>query len=576
MRRLLSASLLSLAFAAAAPFAPTEADEPLRPIVYQVTPEVIQGALQDLEVEMDFRADRSGVTRVDLPDAWSGATKLYRAIHDIHADGARVSMSGPATVVLASDPGAEVRLTYKVRQDFEGPLSVSNGSTPFRPVTQPGWFTAVGWTTFAAIEGRRPDPVEFRWGATPQGWTLASDLDGKPQGVRRADDLLDSIMTGGEGMTLIERPAAGGMLRMAFHGEWKFSEQKLAELQGRIAETSADFWKDRGKNFLMVVTPLAAPKGETVQYGLGLGGDAFSLWATSDVDEASLRHILAHEHQHAWFPSKVGGVRTGPDEPLDYWLSEGFTDFYTLRILLRSGVWSLDDFVADYNRILKNYAVSPVRDAPNGLIAARFWQDRAVADLPYQRGLMLAALWDDRMRRASNGARDLDQVILAMKDAPDAAKGDAVERLKTEYAALGGGDLAADYRRYVDGGARVLLPADLFGECASVRTLELPSFDRGFDEAATDQSGGVVAGVETTGPAYAAGLRNGMRILGRGVESDWDPRIDVIFQVQDGKSVRMIRYKPLGHETVRLQRIELAANMTPQMRATCTRRMAGE
>jgi predicted metalloprotease with PDZ domain len=550
------------------------AEEPALATFYQVTPEVSAGVLQDLKVELDFRANRSGVTRVDLPDSWSGADHLYRAVHDIAAVGARVAMASPSVVVVTSAPDAQVKFTYHLRQDFKGPLTVANSSTPFRPATQPKWFTSVGWTMFPAIEGRRSDPVDFRWGPVPEGWTVASDLDQKPEGgVRRADDIMDSVLTGGERMTLIERKAAGGSLRMAFHGQWKFSETELAALQGRIAETSADFWKDRGKNFLMVFTPLTASDGEAVQYGLGLGGDAFSLWATHDADQASLRHILAHEHQHAWFPSRVGGVRTGPDEPLDYWLSEGFTDFYTLRILLRSGVWTLEDFTADYNRILQDYAVSPVRDAPNRLIAAKFWQDRAVADLPYQRGLVLAAMWDDRMRRLSGGTKNLDTVILAMKDP---GRGDAVERLKTEYSALGGGDLAADYKRYVDGGATVVLPKDMFGDCAEVATVQLPTYDRGFDETATSHSGGVVKGVETSGPAYAAGLRNGMRIVGHTAADDSNPQADLVYQVQDGNAVKLIKYKPLGRNSITMQKIELAQNMTPEKRAACTKRMAGE
>jgi predicted metalloprotease with PDZ domain len=572
----LTVCALSLVFAAAAPLAAPAASEEPRSIEYTVTPEVASGALQDLAVEMSFRAGPSGVTKVDLPNSWSGATQLYRAVHDLAADKASVAMAGPAVAVLTSKPGAEIKLSYKLKQDFQGVPSVSDGTMPFRPATQPKWFTTVGWTLFPSIEGRRADPVSFRWGSAPQGWTLASDLERKVEHARRIDDLLDSVLTGGEGMTVIERQAGGGRLRLAVHGKWQFSEAKLADLQSRIAETSADFWKDRGKDFLMVVTPLAAPKGETAQYGLGLGGDAFSLWATSDADEGSLRHILAHEHQHAWFPSKVGGVRTGAGEPLDYWLSEGFTDFYTLRILLRSGVWSLDEFVADYNRILRDYAMSPVREAPNGLIAAKFWKDRAVADLPYQRGLMLAAMWDDRMRRASGGKRNLDAVILAMKDvAGSKPVNSAVTNLRIEYAELGGGNLAPDYQHYVNDGARVMLPADLFGDCATVRTTESGIFNRGFDEAATKRSGGVIAGVDASGPAYAAGLRNGMRLIGPGASAGGDPRADLIYQVQDGGSVKTIRYKPLGHDRFTLQQIELAQGMTPEKRATCTKRMAG-
>jgi predicted metalloprotease with PDZ domain len=471
VRRFLSACLMCVGLLVASDCAgPASAAGSAAQIAYVVTPEVRDGTLQDLALSLDFTAEPSGITRIDLPSTWSGATQLYKAVHDITADGARLHMEGPATVVLTSAPHAHVSLRYKVRQDFDGEPAVAQGN-PYRPITRPKWFTAIGWALFPEIEGRREVPVSFRWGPMPAGWNAASDLDHRIVGVRRVDDLLDSVLTGGEAMQVLERPFDGGRIRIAFHGRWKVSEQQIADLQAKIARTSADFWKDHGEEFFVAVTPLQAPPGQTAQFGVGLG-DAFSLWATSDVDEASLRHILAHEHQHVWFPTRVGGVRSGPDEPLDFWLSEGFTDFYTLRILLRSGVYSLEDFTADYNHILRAYALSPVREAPNATIRARFWKDRAVADLPYQRGLLLAALWDDRLRRSSGGKANLDQVVLTMKALAGrpGAQGQAPANLKTAFRTLGGGDLGPDLTRYVDAGHAVVLPADLFGACAVVRT----------------------------------------------------------------------------------------------------------
>jgi predicted metalloprotease with PDZ domain len=542
---------------------------------YTVTPEVKDGVLQDLSVEMKFTGDADGETRIALPKNWSGADQLYRAIHDVAVDGGSFRMDGPADVVVKASARAPLTLRYRVIQDFQGELSADAGS-PFRPVTRPKWFTSVGWALFPEIQGRRRDPVSFRWGAAPQGWTMASDLDRLPKDSN-VDDLLDSVLVGGEGMNIVERQVAGGSVRIAFHGRWRFTEAQFADLMSRIASTSADFWKDHGEHYFAAVTPMTAQPGATVQYGVGLG-DAFSLWATQDVDEPGLRHILAHEHQHTWFPSRMGGVRSGADEPLDYWLSEGFTDFYTLRILLRSGVWSLEDFTADYNRILRAYAASPARDAPNAVVKAKFWNDRDVADLPYQRGLLLAALWDDRLRRATGGARNLDDVVLKMRD--DAASGPASWRgapanLQVAYKALGGPDLAPDYARYVDGGARVLLPADLFGDCATVRTFEVPKFDRGFDPTATSAQGGVVNGVDPQGPAYAAGLRNGMRIVRREAGRTGDSAVDLVYRVEDGGVQKVIRYRPEGRVRITYQEIQLATDMNADKRARCVRVMGG-
>jgi predicted metalloprotease with PDZ domain len=546
---------------------------------YEVTPELENGKLKDLAVEMRFKGDGSGHTKVDLPDHWSGADALYNALHDVTVEGAAMSRPKPAQLVLTHAPGAEVVVRYRLAQDFQGAPEVG-AQSPFRPVTQPNWFTAVGWTIFGEVEGRKGKPVTFHWGQTPQGWTVASDLDSARAKGRKTEEMFDSVLVGGEGMQLIERPApGGGRLRIAIHGRgWQFDSQRVADLVEKIETTSAGFWHEKGEDFFVAMTPLES-KGMTVQYGVGLG-DAFSLWATRNQDEASLRHILAHEHQHTWLPTRVGGVRLGPDEPMDYWLSEGFTDFYTLRVLLRSGAYTLEDFVQDYNRILHNYADSPARDAPNRLVAAHFWDDRAVADLPYQRGLLLAALWDDRMRRQSHGARNLDDVILKMKADTDArqdwTRHGAPANLQAVYKMMGGGDLGDDVERYVDKGGRVSLPADLFGDCASVQTTDTPVFARGFDSNATGAHNGLVAGVDPKGPAFAAGLRNGMRIIKRESGRPGDATTPLVYRIDDQGVQKTLTWMPVGRSHVSEQKIVLASDMTPEKRTRCTQAMAGE
>jgi predicted metalloprotease with PDZ domain len=541
------------------------------PASWTVTPEVVDGRLTELTIEHRFRGDADGRTRIELPNEWAGARELWRAVSDVRVQGATVSRPSPEAVELRHAPGAPLVLTYRVRQDFQGELSAERGGA-YRVSTLPDRFTAVGWALFATVEGREGAPSTFAWGAIPQGWTVASDLDGKAS--LKGADLHDSVLVGGAGLQIVERPAAGGTIRIAFQGDWRFDEERFGDLMGRIAQTSAEFWGDRGEDFFVAMTPIRSPDGATVQVGVGLG-DAFSLWATPDVEEADLRHILAHEHLHTWFPGRLGGVRTGPDEPLDYWLSEGFTEFFTLRILLRAGVYSLEDYARGYNRVLKAYAASPVREAPNRLVAERFFSDRFAADLPYQRGLLLATIWDAKLRVQSGGKSDLDDVVLRMASQ---AKGywnrGAPANFKAAYAKTGGPSLEDDFRELVDGGRRLWVPEHAFAGCLAVTTRDVPMFDRGFDVAATSRQDGVVAGVDESGPAFAAGLRNGMRIVAREGGDNTDSRVDLIYRVKDGPAEKLIRYRPEGRVRIAVQELSVP-EMDPATREACTARVAG-
>ena len=542
------------------------------PVSYTVTPELKNGALDALAVDIRLEGDADGETWMRLPESWSGVSDLQKAVHDIEASGARLTRVGKAELRLSHAPGAQIGLSYRVRQDFKGELAAGEGP-PFRAAVGKDRFTTLGWALFAEVSGPVGRPVDFRWGQAPEGWSMASDLDHSPR-LTNTGELLDSILVGGKGMRIVNAPAAGGRVRVAVHGDWRFQPQELSSLLVKVTEASAGFWGDHGEDFFVAVTPLRAPGGGTAQYGVGLG-DAFSLWTTTDVDAAALKHIVVHEHQHVWFPTRVGGVRTGKDEPLDYWLSEGFTDFYTLRMLLRADLWTLEEFVEDYNRILRAYGSSPVKTAPNRLIPVAFWEDPAVADLPYQRGLVLAALWDYRLRTKSDGVHDMDDVVLAMKNRANGAQnGKAVENLHLAFRQFGD-NIDADYANYVEGGASVVLPADLFGRCARVTTTDEATFDRGFDTAKTNAAGGVVAGVDPKGPAYAAGLRDGMKITARlSATNTGDARTELAYRVDSGGAEQIIRYRPEGRR-VPIQQIVLAEGLDAEARSACARVMSG-
>ncbi len=120
----------------------------------------------------------------------------------------------------------------------------------------------------------------------------------------------------------------------------------------------------------------------------------------------------------------------------------------------------------------------------------------------------------------------------------------------------------------------MFLPADLFGNCATVNTVAVPVFDKGFNAQETAATGRFV-GVSPTGPAYAAGLRDGRRLLARIGGLEGDSRVLLAYRVSDHGKERVIRYKPEGHAIERLQDVVLEPAMTAAERAACTRAMSG-
>ncbi|WP_230453755.1 M61 family metallopeptidase [Rickettsia rickettsii] len=98
-------------------------------------------------------------------------------------------------------------------------------------------------------------------------------------------------------------------------------------------------------------------------------------------------------------------------ERLNYWWSEGFTDYYSRVLALRSSVIiTLEEFVEEFNKFFENYYLSPVINEPNNVIATDYWQDYAVR-LPYYSGFVLA-LYLDNFIKENNKSKSLDNVML--------------------------------------------------------------------------------------------------------------------------------------------------------------------
>jgi predicted metalloprotease with PDZ domain len=562
---------LDLAAAALLLLAAAPAPQPLR---YLVTPVLKAGALDSLQIELRLKGDADGTTLVRLPDEYGGETELWKETRDFQVTGGAVRETAPGERLITHKPGARLVVRYHLVSAYAKDPKVGEAEHTYRPVIRPSWFSVLGYAAFSDVEGRSRAPTEVRFGPLPKGWKAASSA--APVGPRlpTLDEARRSVMLGGPGLRVMDLTAAGGPLRIAALGRWDMDLGAFSKVLGQVMGAERAYWNDRGGHYFVALTPLE-PTPQSYSYGGSGLADAFTIYAGTDTKLADLRWLLAHEHLHGWNPTRLGGLADGPEEAAGYWFSEGFTDFLTDRILLRSGVWSLEDFVTALNGSLKEYAVSPARTAPNARIATDFWKDRAVQRMPYVRGLLLAFVWDHDLAKRAPG-KDLDDVLLLQQARAAKEPGmHAPVLFPRVYAEAGGRDLGEDLRRYVEGGEAILLPADLFGDCARVITENLPAFDRGFDPAATVKNNYVVTGVDPDGPAYAAGMRNGMILKEKLSGQVGDTGIDYAYRLEDGGKPLEVRYRPVGRRTYVQQQVELAAGLSPERRAACVRRMSG-
>jgi len=538
-------------------------------IDYSFTPVVAQGALRAVEVDLRFRGEADGQTLLRLPQSWGGRDQLWRAITDLEAvSGARLSDGeGPGQRVLTHRPGARVHVRYRIVQDYEGAPSAREGNA-YRAVVQPGYFHLIGEAAMVTPEGADDaTPVRFRMRRLPRGWRFASDLE---HADLTLGDVWSSISVGGD-FRILEGAAPN--LRIAIRGDWSWSDADFIATVDRVIAGHRRFWDDAGSPYLVTVLQTEQPQPGWLSIG-GTGlGDAFAFFATPNAEAAPITRTLAHESLHTWIPLEIGGAPE-EGEALQYWLSEGFTEFYTGRLLVREGIWTPQDFADDLNTMLRAYAFSSAREAPNARIGADFWTNQDVQQMPYQRGRLMATIWDARLRAQG---QSLDELMHTLRDRVDA--GVATRPAGAEFAALAFelmDGFSPDYENHIIAGHPVLLPPDVFAPCGRVATFEAAPFHRGFDIEATSANNNTITGLDPSSPAYAAGLRDGMVILRRDGGVIGDAEQELIYVLRDGDAERTIRYFPRGPGVRIVQRLDLAAPLQGEVLAQCVRVLGGQ
>lgn len=530
-------------------------------IEYDLRPILEHGALRAVQVDVRLRGEADGETALRLPGSWGGEDELWRGITDLRvvSGGALRDGEGPTQRIVTHRPNARLHVRYRIVQDFEGAPNAEQGNA-YRPVIQPGYFHLIGEATFITPEeGDAAAPLRVQVRNLPRGWSYASDLE---HSGLTLEEIWSSVIVAGD-FRIIER--ADENVRVAIRGHFPFTDGAFADEAAHIIGAHRDFFADPATPFLITVIELETPQPDWRSIG-GTGlGDAFAFFATPNAEGEQITRILAHEGLHTWIPRQVGGM-PAEGEAADYWFSEGFTDFYTARILVREGVWTPQQFATEFNEILQAYAQSPARDYPNARVLADFWNDREVERLPYKRGRLLATMWDARLRARG---RDLDDVILEMRRRAQAGDPLKAAELFPVVMQSFGEDVSADLATHVEAGARVMLMPDTFAPCGEVVSEVTAVFDRGFSPEALQANNGVFTGVDPQSNAYAAGLRDGMVFVRREAGEIGNSDRELTYIVRDGETERAITYYPRGAQRYLRQRLALADDLEGERLQQC-------
>ena len=536
------------------------------PVDYLLTPQVGPQGLERVEVTIRFEGDADGETELELPDRWAGTGGLHEAIRDLRVEGGTLAPGEGASRRIAHAPSAPLTVSYSVG------LSAADPGLDYekaRPALRPTWFYIHGEGALAAPGGRGEAPARFRWGPAPEGWRLASNLDGEGGDGASVDETVQSIFFGGTDLRLVERQVGGRPLRVAARGDWSFEAEALAEALERVIEAQNVYMGSPAIPFFVSLAPQTGGEAGALSTGGTGRTNGFALASTTNVDLAYLLRTLAHEYGHRWFGRSLGP--SGDPEAEEYWFTEGFNDFVAARSLVAAGLWSERDYADGLNEVLRRYGQSSARTLPNREAAAAFWQDPAAQQMLYDRGHLFALL----LAAEAGGERHVRSTLERMARDPGSFPADESQaaRFLRAFDAVPAARLAALVEAKIGRAEPIVLPAELFSPCGGIRWVEQPVYAPGYT--AEDRADGrYFATVEEGGPAWAAGLRPGMRYVRREAFRHGDSSVPIVMRVADSAGERVLSWLPQGRETARFQRLE-PRELGEAEAAACRARLAG-
>ncbi|MBI4886366.1 MAG: M61 family metallopeptidase [Acidobacteria bacterium] len=286
---------------------------------------------------------------------------------------------------------------------------------------------------------------------------------------------------------------------------------------------------------------------------------------------------LSHEHFHAWNVKRLRPVELGPFEyesevyTRSLWIAEGVTEYYSHLTLHRAGLSTREDLLDALSNEIERLQASPgrfVRSAAEASFDAwiKYYRPdensvNASVDY-YTKGVVLGLLLDARIRKATGGARGLDDVLRAAYQRYAGPKGYTPDEFRAVAESVAGTSLRPFWESSVDGTAE-LDYADL-ADTLGLRFQPAAPTGRAWLGMTTRNDAGrlIVSQVRRDTPAYAAGLDVDDEIIAIG---DFRVRADQL-------NNRLEQYAPgdtvalLVARREQIRRIEVALGQEPPRR----------
>ncbi|WP_299272014.1 M1 family aminopeptidase [uncultured Psychroserpens sp.] len=491
-------------------------------IDYTISP-ITKNGEELLKVKMAFKVKSNETSTLLFQDTAWGQDSLHNVIRDIKVLSEQSSIhsnrdSGWYQITHPKDI-KHVELEYTIKQDSEGELTTWD---TYRPIIQSDYFHLFSHNFLmlpkAIIDASNNNfNVVIKWEGFPEDYAIVNSF-GSHERVQHIEHISEekfhtAIFTGGD-FRIYDINIKGNNVAFAIRGDWKvFQDSTMVNILKKTIVKQRDFWQDHTQDYFAVtLIPTIQERGSSFQ-GSGLT-NSFATNASNNeyLETQGLVYLFNHELQHNW----TGHIIKNDNEEEQYWFSEGFTDYYTIKNIAKGNIFNLDEsyFINEFNNFIKSLYTSPVKDVPNSeMTYENFWSGKeGMQKLPYRRGAILAFYLDQKIKQDSNGKYCLDNVLLDFKN-------DALEnKQKITHAYFiqtvnnyVNDDFKPFFDTHIENGQLYNLE-HIFKNFGFEYTPTSEVFDLGFIFSEDKKS---IVSIDENSAAYKVGLRAGDRIISR-------------------------------------------------------------
>ena len=275
--------------------------------------------------------------------------------------------------------------------------------------------------------------------------------------------------------------------------------------------------------------------------------------------------LASHEFFHVWNIKRLRPVELGPfdyeneNHTRSLWIAEGVTDYYADLTLHRAGLITRDEYLDSLSDKIEELQTTPGRLVQSAEMASfdawiKYYRpDENSINTSisyYTKGSVVALLLDARVRKATNGARSLDDVMRAAYEKYSGTRGYTADEFRVVVEQVAGVSLKAFWDQAVTGTDELDYKEALETLGLRFRSVAVPAERPGKPwlgiNTRNDAGRLVVSQVRRDTPALAAGLNVDDEIL---AIDDYRVRADRLDN-------RLEQYKPGDKVTLLVARRE--------------------